>query len=289
MPSQKHDLAVPFSIPLLGESYVSVGCPIIAASTGLALRVSCAVNGAAGPADVRIASPRLRKACMRALRAAGISGTVSFSFPDLPPWAVHDADMLATAASLYLAGPDAMESLAPSLLKGADDRAFIDLVRAMTSLSGGFVAGRRGEGVVSIEGDMGAALCAGLVRKRLSVRPTIGRFSAAHPDLAEPFWHILGHLVLQGVDAIRAGDAPLLGRLMTLESRLSLAVGLTEERELLHLSRSVPSLGCKPVRCDGLSGALHLVGAGMPQPQPQPQSPARQILNFNREGVTQDD
>jgi hypothetical protein len=29
-----------------------------------------------------------------------------------------------------------MESLAPSLLKGADDRAFIDLVRAMTSLSG---------------------------------------------------------------------------------------------------------------------------------------------------------
>jgi len=284
MSSQKHALAVPFSIPLLGESYVSVGCPIIAASTDLALQVSCTVDGGSGPADVRIASPRLRQACMRALRAAGVSGAVSFSFPDLPPWAVQDADMLATAASLYLAGPDAMESLAPSLLKGADDRAFIDLLRAMTSLSGGFVAGRRGEGVVSIEGDIGAALCADLVRRRLSVRPTIGRFSAAHPDLAEPFWHILGHLVLQGVDAIRAGDAPLLGRLMTLESRLSLAVGLTEERELLRLSRAVPSLGCKPVRCDGLAGALHLVGAGMPQPQPQ--SPVHQILNFNREGVT---
>ncbi len=288
MTIKKQDLAVPFPVPLLGEPYVSVGCPVIAAATGLTIHVSCAIDDVTDTTDVKIGSPRLRRACLRALRAAGISGTVSFSFPmplpfsGPPKWAGAEADMLSVAASLYLAGSEAVEPIAPSLLKGADDRTFIDLLRAMTSLSGGFVAGRRGEGLVSIDGNVDAALHATLVRRRRSVRPILGRFSAAYPELADPFWHIVGHLVLQGIDAIRAGDAPMLGRLMTLESRLSLAVGLSDERDLLRLSRSMPSLGCKPVRGDGLSGGLHLIGPGMPHP------PGRPILNFTQVGITHD-
>ncbi len=290
MAIKKHNLAVPFAVPLLGEPYVSVGCPVIAAATGLTTRISCAIDDATGTTDVKIRSPRLKNACLRALRAAGISGTVSFSFPfplplpcaGIPSWAGAEADMLSVAASLYLAGSEAVEPIAPSLLKGADDSTFLDLLRAMTSLSGGFVAGRRGEGLVSIDGNVDAALHATLVRRRRSVRPILGRFSAAYPELADPFWHIAGHLVLQGIDAIRAGDAPMLGRLMTLESRLSLAVGLSDERDLLRLSRSMPSLGCKPVRGDGLSGGLHLIGPGMPHP------PGRPILNFTQAGITHD-
>ncbi len=281
MAQEKHALSVPYSVPLLGESYVSVGCPVIAAATGLRARVSCAIGGnSAGTVDVRITSPQLRRASQRALKAAGVSGTVSFSFPDLPPWGGAEADMLAATASLYLAGSEAMESLAPSLLKSADDRTFIDLIRAMTSLSGGFVAGRRGEGLVSIDGDVGASLCANLVRRRRSVRPIIGQFSALYPDLADPFWHMVGHLVLQGIDAIRAGDAPLLGRLMTLESHLSLAVGLSDERELVRLSRSMPSLGCKLVKSDGVFGGMHLTSGGTMPP------PGHLLLKFSTEGVT---
>lgn len=172
-----------------------------------------------------------------------------------------------------------MESVAPSLLKNADDRAFIDLMRAMTSLSGGFTAGRRGEGLASLDGGVGASICARLARKRRSVRSALARFSALYPELSEPFWHMIGHLVLQGIDAIKSSDAPQLGRLMSLEARLSLAAGLSNERELIRLSKVMQSLGCKPVSCDGISGELHLVGEAAAPPS------GRIMLKFESEGV----
>lgn len=278
MAPEKHNLSIPYAIPLLGESFISAGSPVIVAATNLRMRVSCTIEGC-GFADADIGSLQLRKAANRALKAAGISGKLSFSFPDLQIWGQSDADLLATASCLYLAGSDTMESVAPMLLKNADDRAFIDLMRAMTSLSGGFTAGRRGEGLVSIDGRMGAFICAKLARKRRSVRPALAQFSALYPEVSEPFWHMIGHLALQGIDAIKSNDAPMLGRIMSLEARLSLAAGLSNELELMRLSRAMQSLGCKPVSCDGVSGELYLIDGVIAPPS------GRLMLTFESEGV----
>jgi hypothetical protein len=257
------ELAVPFSIPVLGEAYSSLNNPVLLVALDFFTHVRLTGKPSEAP-KVPIRSPPLRRALTRLLMKAGANEDLSIVSHVLDP---KENDFLATASLIYAFGlHESPADLAPALSL-ADDRSFLILSRAMNALSGGYTVVRRGEGAVSLDGGIDAAFHLSLCGGGCRVREALDCFSKRHPELAQPTWHLIGHIVLEGGRMVREGDPEGLGRLMGLEAGISHALGLDGIMDLEPAPPLFRGYGSKPIRSEIMTGELILApGETLPLP-----------------------
>lgn len=247
-------LAIPYSIPILGEAYSSLNNPVLLAALDFFTRVRLTAKPSGSP-KVPITLPSLRRTLTRALSEAGVTDDLQISSQVLDP---RENDFLVAASVIYAyALNESPATLAPSL-SVADDRSFLTLSRAMNALAGGFTVVRRGEGAVSLDGGLDASFHLSLCRGGSKVGAALESFSDRFPELAPPTWHLVGHLVLEGGRMVRCRDPEGLGRLMRLEAGLSHALGLLDAGELKPQDPTLRCHGYKPIRSEIMKGELIL-------------------------------
>ncbi len=247
-------LLIPFSIPILGEAFISVGNPLMISTLDFFVQVRVSKEESKD-LGVPLHSSSLKRTIESYLRSKGTSGKFSFASNIEEK---TERDFLGAASILFISGLESGESLVPALLKRVEGKAFLTLARALTSISGGFVVCRKGEGLISLEGRIEASVHLRIRHKGRAVQSVLNSFSSSYPELANPLWHLLGHLVLEGGKAIRENDAPTLGSLTSLEGALAYSVGLTRLRDLNRVARLRPSYGGKPICSEAFVGELIL-------------------------------
>lgn len=246
-------LSIPLSIPILGEAFVSVGSPIVTAA--LDFMIDVRVVRGEGPLSLPVSSIPLRRALARYLSSKGIGGGFTVD-PVSGPSPGLDPDYLATTAILHAAGAGGDDA---PLLSQDRDKDFVTLARALTSLSGGFVVSRVGEGAVSLEGTLDASILLRTLPRR-RIRGTLAEFSSSFPELAGPLWHLAGHLAIEGGRAVGEGNAAVLGRLLRFEGALLYSLGLVKPRSLARVSHP-GSYGGKIICSEAFGGELILAPA----------------------------
>ncbi|MGA2574154.1 MAG: hypothetical protein ABSF36_08185 [Candidatus Methanomethylicaceae archaeon] len=247
-------LGIPFTIPIFGEAFISLNNPVAFATLDFCTQVRVK-NERANHLELVLKSPALTRVLINLLRKEGLSGKFSIASQVMDQ---RESDFLATAALLYIVDPDRIEPEVPTIMSKLQDRDFITFARALTSLSGGFVVCRKGEGLVSLEGKMDAFVHVRLSGKHRGVKEALARFSKAFPELIGSFWHLMGHLVLDGGSAIREGNSEKMGKLLTLESDLLYSLGLADLNDLRRLSQLNPNYGGKIICSEAMSGAVIL-------------------------------
>jgi len=268
-------LGIPFSIPILGEAFISLNNPSIFTTLDFLAQVRI-VSSHSNQLELPIKSPSLRRAVARILWKDGISGRFNITSQVKDP---QELDFLATAALLYLATPEIISREIPSIFERMPDKDFITLARALTSLSGGFVICRKGDGPLSLNGHLDARAHIRLNSRGRNVKGSLTRFSSSFPELADPFWHLVGHLALNGGESVQEGDPARMGRLMTLESKLLHCLGLVDARMLRDLSKPSPNYGGKILCTEAMAGVVVLTSPAVPSP------PQSNRFSFTQEGI----
>jgi hypothetical protein len=257
-------LAIPYSIPILGEAYASLNNPVLFSTLDFFTHVRLTSRPSAVP-NVPISSPPLRRVLIRTLTRAGINENLYLVSQMLDQ---KENDFLATASIIYAFGLNETPADLIQALSLADDRSFLTLSRAMNALSGGYTVLRRGEGAVSLDGYIDAAFHLRLRRQRARVRTLLRSFSNRYPELSQPMWHLIGHIVLEGGRMVREGDPVGLGRLMHLEAGVSHALGLLDFNDIKPARPLQSCYGAKPIRSEIMTGELILTpGETLPLPQ----------------------
>ncbi len=266
-------LDVPFTVPLLGEAFVEAGTPLLTAALGFSWRVTVK-KSESQRLSIPISSPYLKKALSKFLASQGIEGCYSITGPhEKGP----DQDFVNAASLLYLTECDAIEAAFPGLLKRAGPWDFVTAARALTSLSGGIVASRQGEGFLSVESTTFGPICLRILPSRRLDGTPVSRFSKEFPALSDPMWHLMAHLVLEGVGALQRNDLTALGRAFSLEVSLLYATGQIGIADLQRLSE-IRSLGSKIVLCPALVADVAIpVEGSLPDDF--------QVVRFSYEGV----
>lgn len=264
-------LSIPLSVPILGEAFIGVGSPMVTAALDFMVDVRVVWEG--GPLSVPVSSSPLRRSLARYLSSKGIGGIFTVE-PVSGPFPGLDHDYLAATAVLHAAGAGGDDA---SLLSQDRDKDFIVIARALTSLSGGFVVSRVGEGAVSLEGVLDASVLLRISPGR-KIRDTFDEFSRSFPELADPLWHLAGHLAIEGGRAVGGNDAAVLGRLLRIEGALLYALGLASPACLRRVSLP-SSYGGKVICSEGVGGELILA------PDETLTPPGYSKLHFNTAGV----
>jgi hypothetical protein len=266
-------LAIPFPVPVLGEAYSSLNNPVLFATLDFFTHVRLIGKPADAP-RVPVSSPPLRRALSLALEKVGAHEDLSLvsQFSDRKA-----NDFLATASiiSAYRLHESPAELI--QALSLPDDRSFLTLSRAMSAVSGGFTVVRRGEGAISLDGGIDAAFHISLRKGRSRVKTSLEGFSRRYPELAQPTWHLVGHIVLEGGRMVREGNPEGLGKLMTMEAGISYALGLLEAKDLNPAYPQDECYASKPIRSEIMTGELILA--------PRETLP---LSNFNRFNPTQE-
>lgn len=248
------ELEVPFSVPILGESFSSLNNPVLLATVDFFTRVRLRRRAVSAP-KIAIASPHLRRALTRLLHQVGVREEVSIAAPVSDP---KEMDFLTSASLIYAFNlHESPADLAPAL-SVEDDRAFLTLSRAMNAFAGGFTMVRRGEGAVSLEGNIDAALHLSLKKGRVRARVALESFSNRYPELAQPTWHLLGHTVMEGGRMVRESNPEGLGRLMAFEAAISHALGVVTLGTRRYAQLQPRCYGSKPISSEVMKGELIL-------------------------------
>ncbi|NHV60055.1 MAG: hypothetical protein HA492_01410 [Candidatus Verstraetearchaeota archaeon] len=242
-------LRIPFSIPLLGESFIDFGNPVLFSTINFFTEVDVNFNKSS-VAHVPLSSPSLKRLVENHLNSIG----KPFAFQVSPP----GHDYLTLTSALYIAASESLEDHAPAFLSRLSGRSLMTMVRSLSALSGGFVVCRKGEGLVSLSGNPDASVLLRTKARRRFLRGAIGRFNEAFPDLSQPLWHTMGHIVIEGGRAIKENNPRKLGYLMILESSIGCAIGLIKPKDLARLSRIKVAYGAKIVSFGDLTGDLIL-------------------------------
>ncbi|MCQ8892981.1 MAG: hypothetical protein NQU41_06335, partial [Candidatus Methanosuratincola sp.] len=104
-------------------------------------------------------------------------------------------------------------------------------------------------------------------------------FSKEFPALSDSMWHLVAHLVLEGIGAIQRGDLAALGRAFSLEASLLYATGQIALSDLQRIS-GIPSLGSKVIVSPALVADLAIPSEGdLPDDF--------QMVRFSYEGVNE--
>jgi len=269
-------LKVPLSIPVLGEAFVKANNPVMFSTLDLFLESSVSIEPS-NALELSLHSRRLEHSVVQ-LFGNTVQGKFSVTAPSFNE-NEDESDLLKLASFFYVVGMEKLEPVIPSLMGRVDEKNFITLSRALTSLCGGFVVCRRGEGLLPLDGGIDAAVILKLKGgdRRLSGRLSL--FSKSFAELVEPLWHALGHLVIEGGRAVRLRDAPLMGKLLTLESSLAYSMGVLDLGDLRKLSRFHGSLGWKAICSRAVGGELILA------PKETPKPPSCDWHNFTLEGI----
>ncbi|MEM4644064.1 MAG: hypothetical protein QW748_01645 [Candidatus Methanomethylicaceae archaeon] len=246
-------LQIPFSLPLLGEPFIEVGNPVLFSTINFFTNVNVIFSESL-EAHVPLSSPSLKRLMENHLNSLG----KNFTFHVTP----SGHDYLTLTSALYIANSEYLEDYAPSFLSRLSGRALMTMIRSLAALSGGFVVCRKGEGLVSLNGNPDASVLLSTKSRKRSSSGAIKRFYEAFPDLSQPLWHTMGHIVIEGSRAIRENDAKKLGSLMTLESSIGCAIGLIKPRDLARLSRIKVAYGAKIVSFEDIRGDLILSPSG---------------------------
>ncbi|MEM4657535.1 MAG: hypothetical protein QXX77_03830 [Candidatus Methanosuratincola sp.] len=266
-------LDVPFTVPLLGEAFVESGTPLLTAALAFSWRVTLKKSDSQ-KLSIPISSPYLNKTLSKFLSSQGLDGHYSISGPHEGG---PDQDFVNAAALLYLTECDEIEANLPQLLKKVGPWDFVTAARALTSLSGGLVASRQGEGFLSIESTANGPICLRILPGRQIDETPVSRFSREFPALTDPMWHLLAHLVLEGINAVQKGDLTALGRAFSLEASLLYATGQIALSDLQRISE-IRSLGSKIIISPTLVADLAIPGEGGLHDD-------FQIVRFSYEGV----
>jgi hypothetical protein len=272
-------LAIPFPVPVLGEAYTSLNNPVLLVALDLFTRVRLIGKPANAP-RVPVSSPTLRRALTGVLKRIGAREDLSLVSQ------VSDQvenDFLATASIIFAyCLHESASELIPAL-SIPDDRSFLTLSRAMNAVSGGFTVARRGEGVVSLDGGIDATFHLSLRKARSRVKASLENFSRCYPELAQPTWHLVGHVVLEGGRMVREGDPKGLGGLMAMEAGISHALGLLEVADLKPAYPPDECYASKPLRSEIMTGELILA--------PRETLPLPYFNRFSptQEGIVEDD
>lgn len=242
-------MSIPFSLPLLGESFIDVGNPVLFSNINFFTKVDVTISKLSA-AHVPLSSSSLKRLVENHLNSIGNT----FAFQVTPP----GNDYLTLTSALYITDSESLEDSAPALLSRLSGRPLMTMVRSLSALSGGFVVCRKGEGLVSLNGNPDASVLLRTKARRKSLSGTIGRFHETFPDLSQPLWHTMGHIVIEGGKAIKENNAKKLGYLMILESSIGCAIGLIKPKDLARLSQIKTAYGAKIFSFGDLMGDLIL-------------------------------
>ncbi|MGF3498427.1 MAG: hypothetical protein ACQXXL_02245, partial [Candidatus Methanosuratincola sp.] len=121
------------------------------------------------------------------------------------------------------------------------------------------------------------SICLRILQGRRLDESPVSRFSRAFPALSDPMWHLLAHLVLEGVNAIQRSDLSSLGRAFSLEASLLYATGQIALSDLQRISE-IRSLGSKII----VSPTL-VADVAIPAEDALPDD--FQVVHFSYEGV----
>lgn len=243
------NLLVPFSLPLLGEAFIDIGNPVLIGTINFFTEVEVK-SSEAYRASTPFSSPQLKRVFEDFLNSRG-----EYTSFHLSP---SGSDFLSLASLLYLLGLDSIEEYVPFFINKLSGPALMTMVRSLVALSGGFVVCRKGEGLVSINGNPDASVILKIRYQSKSVNNLLKKFFETYPDISRPLWHMLGHIVIEGSKAIRENDPKKLGSLMTLELYLTCAIDITKPRTLTRLLRIKNAYGAKVITAGDLRGELIL-------------------------------
>ncbi len=246
---KKINLLVPFSLPLLGEAFIDIGNPALISTINFFTKIEITFDEHS-KAHTPLSSLPLKRIVEDHLNTRGEQKI----FHVTPPY----RDFLTLASILYLIGPDSLQESAPLFISKLSGKPLMTMVRALTAISGGFVVCRKGEGLVSLNGDPEASVLLSIKPHGKSTSGTIRNFNETFPDFSQRLWHTIGHIVVEGSKAIRENDPKKLGYLMTLESSISCAIGLLKPRDLVRLFRVKGVYGSKMITLEDAKGELIL-------------------------------
>lgn len=242
-------LLVPFSLPLLGEAFIDIGNPALVSTINFFTEIGITFDEYP-KAHTPLSSLSLKRIVEDHLNARGERKIFHVN----PP---HQ-DFLTLTSILYLIGSDSLQDYAPLFISKLSGKPLMTMVRALTAISGGFVVCRKGEGLVSLNGNPEASVLLSIKPHGKSMSGVIRNFHETFPDLSQPLWHTIGHIVVEGSKAIRENDPKKLGYLMTLESSIGCAIGLLKPRDLVRLSRVKDAYGSKMITLEDAKGELIL-------------------------------
>jgi len=242
-------LLIPFSLPLLGESYLDLGNPVLISTINFFTEVNVQLDQSA-EAHVPLSSPSLKRVVEDHLNSIGKHITFQVS--------PSGNDYLTLTSVLYIAASESLDDYAPFLVGRLNGSSLMTMVRSLSAISGGFVLCRKGEGLISLGGNLDASVMLVVKKSRRLLRSAAKRFHDTFPELSQPLWHTLGHIVIEGGKATKENNAKKVGHLMIIESAISCAIGLIKPKDLARLSRVKASYGAKMVYLGEMSGDLIL-------------------------------
>lgn len=240
---------MPFSIPILGEAFVDTNNPVLFSTISFSTEVEVSfVN------SNKIKIPIMDKSIRRVLEDFLLKKNFCFEVYVNP----SNNDFASLTSVLYLMSEKLSEHEVLELMSKLNGAPLIKLMRALTALSGGFVMFRKNEGAISINGELDSAILINVKDGSKSQSRTIKRFAEEFPELYQPMLHTIGHIAIEGGKAVREGDCKKLGRLMSIESGISLAMGLIRPKDLTSISKVKNIYGGKVLSSGDVIGRIIL-------------------------------
>ncbi|MCS7097618.1 MAG: hypothetical protein NZ922_01380 [Candidatus Methanomethyliaceae archaeon] len=267
----KSKLRIPFSIPILGEAFIDTNNPTLFSTISFIREVEISLNSF-HRASLPIFDKFIKKVMEKYLTEKGFCFEVNV----IP----SNDDFLSLTSILYSAYEFFKDDII-DLMDKLHGASLITLMRALTSLSGGFVIFRKSEGAISIDGSLDSAILINIKNRRKFSNKILKRLANDFPELYQPILHTIGHLTIEGGKAIRRGDFEKLGRLLSIESGLSLTLGLIKPKELLKISKIKNIYGAKVISAGDIVGHIILT------PKDFSQYGAFQKYYFIDHGVTE--
>lgn len=245
----KSKLKIPFSIPILGEAFIDANNPALFSTISFIREIEISLNSF-HRANLPIFDKSIKKVMEKYLTRKGFCFEVNV----VP----SNDDFLSLTSILYLAGEFFKDDVV-NLMNKLHGTSLIIFMRTLTSLSGGFVIFRKSEGAISMDGSLDSALLVNIKNRKKSSFRVLEKFAKNFPELYQPILHTIGHLTIEGGKAIRRGDFEKLGRLLSIESGLSLALGLIKPKELFKVSKVKNIYGTKIITAGDVTGHIILV------------------------------
>ncbi|MEM0285851.1 MAG: hypothetical protein QXW34_01755, partial [Candidatus Methanomethyliaceae archaeon] len=226
-------LSIPFSIPILGEAFIDTNNPALFSTISFLIEAEISFYN-----SNKIVIPIIDKSIKKIMENYFSKKNLYFEFNINPP----NNDFISLTSILYLIGDKISEY------------DIVELMRALTALSGGFVIFRKNEGIISINGKLDSTIFINLKNKNKSQNRIIKKFANEFPELYQPMLHTIGHITIEGGKAVRDGDSKKLGRLMLIESGISLTMGLVKPKDLMSVSKIKNIYGGKVILAGDVLG-----------------------------------
>ncbi|MEM0101474.1 MAG: hypothetical protein QW522_04455 [Candidatus Methanomethyliaceae archaeon] len=242
-------LSIPFSIPILGEAFIDTNNPALFSTISFLIEAEISFYN-----SNKIVIPIIDKSIKKIMENYFSKKNLYFEFNINPP----NNDFISLTSILYLIGDKISEYDIVELMSKLNGASLIKLMRALTALSGGFVIFRKNEGIISINGKLDSTIFINLKNKNKSQNRIIKKFANEFPELYQPMLHTIGHITIEGGKAVRDGDSKKLGRLMLIESGISLTMGLVKPKDLMSVSKIKNIYGGKVILAGDVLGEIIL-------------------------------